>query len=187
MQYYCLQKARSSTQLIIRYGWPCTNVFTTETSSCIDKLKQRPIQVWCSLDQNIIGTASDRRCERLEHVFLWRMGISSRPCELTHSNHIRVGCSSHMVCSNTIFIVKIYKYCWYLLHIFCQIVQKCNRGDRCYSRYVRWYFFSDWNGKNHKYWPSETETKNISKINVAYFSGSPCVTSSSNGLLHLMD
>jgi len=46
-------------------------------------VKQRLIQVWCSLDWDIIDTAIDHWFKRLPVVFLHTVLISSTPCELT--------------------------------------------------------------------------------------------------------
>jgi len=56
-----------STQLTIRYVQE--HAYQTHMHS-VDELKQRLIQFWCNLDQNIINNATDQWCKDFEHEFM---------------------------------------------------------------------------------------------------------------------
>jgi len=77
---FVTSKQPTPLQLNVSIGRPFEDVFTMKTFRAV---KHRLIQVWCSLDWDIIDTAIDHWFKRLPVVFLHTMLISSTPCELT--------------------------------------------------------------------------------------------------------
>jgi len=91
-------------------------VYYTDIQS-VDEQKQRQ---W--FKSGAILTRSTRltnRVKDLQHAFVHRALISSKPCELAHSDPVHMTCSVWLACSSTpYFLAKIYKKCRCLLRNF---------------------------------------------------------------------
>jgi len=109
-----LKAAHASTQLTIRYGRPCRNVFTRQIFAVLTNWNGCWFTYGASFDCSISNITTDQWCKRLwaQGRLFWAQRVNSQWSYTT--------CSVWLACSNTQYfnVKNMCKKCWYLLHKF---------------------------------------------------------------------
>jgi len=112
-----LWTVQTSPQLTIRYRLPCSSVFLYGHPQRLWTVNS----IWFSSDAILTLSPWVNAVEAIKHTFYVKGSYFEHTIVTVY---VWMGCSSSLY-----FFGKIYEKCWYLLHIFCQVVRQCSSGE----------------------------------------------------------